>query len=389
MLMALSGNGSIQKMFDLFTDPKTGAIRPAVYFGTCVGFDPSVTICDSKYFSQILNDTESFPKYNPLYNLHDLILGKGLVTASGDHHRRQRKLITPVFHFGALRSSMRVLHRNVKAFLDDELPRAGHVLRDSTFKAVTLGVIIDYAFSGAFDKRWMHEAWHTIVSHARTQSAVRLFLASYVRWLPTPASVHVLLVRLRIRLYLWRRRRLLRRHNITQELVLKAVEETSETSPAGPGTGPGTGGPELSIDLGMNLVDQVSNVAVVPLARARAHARTHARTHEHARARTHPPKQSLPFSLSLSAHSRRLSGALHRGRMHHLPLRRQSTPPPPLSLFLSVSLSISLFPSLPPNLSPSLTHSPALRPFSLGVAVALLILAARDIRPQAMPRRII
>ena len=262
MLMALTGNGSLQKLFNLLSDPLTGIVRPVVYFGTCVGFDPCVTICDSKYFSQILNDTESFPKYRPLYSLHDLILANGLVTASGDHHKRQRKLITPVFHFGALKSSMHMVHKNVKAFLEDELPRSDHIIRDSTFKSVTLGVIIDYAFSGAFDKRWMQSAWHAIVSYARLQSVVRLFLANYVAWLPSPVSLYVLLVRCRIRLYLWRRRRLLRERNVTQELVLRAVEEEPRNAAAAPAASAAAGGgagpgPELSIELGMNLVDQV------------------------------------------------------------------------------------------------------------------------------------
>ena len=252
LLMALTGKGGLQQLFNLLSHPETGRIRPVVYTGFSVGFDPRVTVCDSKYFSEILNDTDSFPKYKPVYSLFDLILAKGLVNASGEHHRKQRKLITPVFHFGALRSSLGVIQRNTKSFLEDVLPSQNFIIKDNTFKTVTLGVIIDYAFSGAFDKNWMQAAWHTILSFSRLQSLIRVFFANYISLVPTPISVYVALVRLWIRAYLWQRRRFLKSRNITQELVYLAVEEQSSSSSV---SAPMEG--ELSIDLGMNLADQV------------------------------------------------------------------------------------------------------------------------------------
>ena len=268
LLMVLGGEG-LQASFNLLSDPETGYVRPVVYSGFCVGFDPCVTVCDSKYFSEILNDTDSFPKYKPLYSLFDLILAKGLVAASGEHHRKQRKLITPVFHFGALRSSMDVIQRNTKSFLEDVLPSQNFIIKDNAFKTVTLGVIIDYAFSGAFDKKWMQVAWHNILSFSRLQSLIRVFFANYISFLPTPISVYVALVRLWIRAYLWQRRRFLKSRNITQEQVYRAVEEQSSSpSPSKEG--------ELSIDLGMNLADQVrrrgdAGIAVAVFARRNGH----------------------------------------------------------------------------------------------------------------------
>ena len=256
LLMALTGKGGLQQLFNLLSHPETGRIRPVVYTGFSMGFDPRVAVCDSKYFSEILNDTDSFPKYKPLYKMFDLILAKGLVTASGEHHRKQRKLITPVFHFGALRSSMDVIRRNTKSFLEDVLPSQNFIIKDNAFKTVTLGVIIDYAFSGAFDKKWMQVAWHNILSFSRLQSLIRVFFANYISFLPTPISVYVALVRLRIRAYLWQRRRFLKSRNITQELVYLAVEEQSSSSSV---SAPMEG--ELSIDLGMNLADQVQGPA--------------------------------------------------------------------------------------------------------------------------------
>jgi len=258
LLMILGMNGGLKKYLDLYSDPDTGVTRPIVYAGFSSGFNPVVGISDSKYFSEIFNDLESFPKYTGLYALFDLILAEGLVTAKGEHHKNQRKLITPVFHFAALKSAMDVLQRNAMAFLEEELPRGNFIISDHSFKTFTLGSIIDYAFSGEFDKKWMQIAWHNILAFIRIQSLIRIFLANYISYLPTPTSIYVMLVRWKISRYLERRRQYLQSCNITQELVLKAVGDQQEASTSASSRGAAaSGGPELSIDLGMNLADQL------------------------------------------------------------------------------------------------------------------------------------
>ena len=86
----------------------TGEIRPIVFIGPSIMFDPNVLVSDSRYFGEIMNDVYSIPKYKPFYSALSLMFGMGfnnLFTSAGETHTQQRKLTTPVFHFAALRIS--------------------------------------------------------------------------------------------------------------------------------------------------------------------------------------------------------------------------------------------------------------------------------------------
>ena len=235
----------------------SGNINPLLYVGASIAFEPTVNISDSKCFSQILNDLETFPKYRNFYYLLDPILGKGLVTSNGEEHRVQRKIITPVFHFAALKSAMKVIERNALVFVEKTLPEQKYIITQNTFKSFTLSVITDYAFSGAFDKQWMLAAWHNILQVFILQNVFRIFVGDFVRYLPNPCSVYVALVRRKIASYLSQRREFLRRSNLSQAQLLTALDAEDKESGGGGPAAPAAGAPALSIDVGLNLADQL------------------------------------------------------------------------------------------------------------------------------------
>ncbi len=239
-------------------DPSSGKFRPITYSGPSVGFEPTVTISDSKHFSEILNDLVRFPKYSKLYYLLDPILGKGLVTVNGEEHRKQRKIITPVFHFASLKSAMTVIERNAIDFVEKTLPADKFVISQSSFKKFTMGVITDFAFSGAFDKEWMVSAWHRILQFLVLQNVLQIFIGDYIRYLPNPCSVYGTLVHWKIARYLARRRNFLRASSISYAQILKYTAEADESSgvPTAGATVLPTG-QEVSIDVGLNLADQL------------------------------------------------------------------------------------------------------------------------------------
>ena len=142
-MMAVDTSGGLQKYLELSRDPVSGAVTPALFVGPSLAFEPTVSLADSKYFSQILNDLEGFPKDSNFYYLLDPILGKGLVTSNGEDHKVQRKIITPVFHFAALKSAMNVITKNSLEFVDITLPAQNFILSQNSFKSFTLGVITD------------------------------------------------------------------------------------------------------------------------------------------------------------------------------------------------------------------------------------------------------
>ena len=67
---------------------------------------------------QILTDTQLFPKLPMTYNLIEPLLGKGLVTSNGQTWKDHRRLLTPLFHFNILRSSIPILNDFILKDLD-------------------------------------------------------------------------------------------------------------------------------------------------------------------------------------------------------------------------------------------------------------------------------
>ena len=256
--MQVSPSGGLCEYLELMKDPSSRKVRPIVYSGASIAFEPTVTISDSKYFSAILNDLEGFPKYSKFYYLLDPILGKGLVCVQGEEHRKQRRIITPVFHFASLKSAMAVIEKNAITFVEKTLPAKTFSLSQDTFKTFTMGVITDFAFSGAFDKQWMDSAWHNILQVLIIQNMFRIFIGDFVRYLPNPCSVYATLVHWKIFRYLTQRRRFLRDSSISHAQVLKYTAEAddSDGTPAAAAAAPASG-PEVSIDVGLNLADQL------------------------------------------------------------------------------------------------------------------------------------
>jgi hypothetical protein len=96
-VMQVSPSGGLCEYLELMKDPSSRTVRPIVYSGASIAFEPTVTISDSKYFSAILNDLEGFPKYSKFYYLLDPILGKGLVCVQGEEHKSRERLSRPCF----------------------------------------------------------------------------------------------------------------------------------------------------------------------------------------------------------------------------------------------------------------------------------------------------
>ena len=194
-LMKASKTGDLQKYSESSRDPNSGKIRPIIYIGPSVQFDPVVCVADSHLFGTMLNDLESFPKYTPIYDILSSILGNGLVTAVGEEHRRQRKAITPVFHFAALKSAMTAIEKSALELVDSDLVSDGLVLTNETFRRFTLSVITDYAFSGAFDRRTMERSWKKITTLIPLHFILTRFLGDVAKLLPTAFNLHTLLMR--------------------------------------------------------------------------------------------------------------------------------------------------------------------------------------------------
>jgi cytochrome P450 len=179
----------------------------------------------------------------------------GILNTAGERHKKQRKIITPVFHFGALKLSSKVMERNALHFVENVLETKGSIIDADTFKSLTLDVICDYAFSGAFDKKWMGEAWGFIMKALKILNAFQIFVGDFVKYLPNPCSIYLWILRWQVRRYLDDRRRFLSQSQISHTAVLDYLD-ASQTD-GGAAAGGGKEGGSLSIDLGVNLADQL------------------------------------------------------------------------------------------------------------------------------------
>jgi cytochrome P450 len=228
-----------------------GEIRQIVYAGPTIAFDPMVSLSDSRYFREIVNNLTDFPKYMPIYNVLGLVIGEGLVTSAGEKHHKQRKIITPVFHFAALKAAMASINQCALEFVDASLILDNYIITNTSFKRFTLGVVIEYAFGGGMDKRLMEASWHTISSLGTTQFILTRFIGDVAKYLPTAFNLQALLLRRRIAQYLAQRRALLREHNITPSTLHAVVGNNSDPAPTPDRS------PSLSLDVGLCLADQL------------------------------------------------------------------------------------------------------------------------------------
>ncbi|KAL4233226.1 hypothetical protein ACF0H5_007910 [Mactra antiquata] len=115
---------------------------------------PVISCCSPKMLGQICKSSE--PKAqgrNGIYRFMKPWLGEGLLTANGSKWARNRRLLTPAFHFEILKPYINVFNRSGDTLVDKLREKAESGERFETFQNVclcTLEIILKCAFS--YDK---------------------------------------------------------------------------------------------------------------------------------------------------------------------------------------------------------------------------------------------
>jgi cytochrome P450 len=78
-----------------------------------VGPSAAVVVCDPELTRQVLLDDRTFDKGGPLFDRYREALGDEIVTCPYSDHRRQRRLLQPVFHPARLTGYARVMTRQI------------------------------------------------------------------------------------------------------------------------------------------------------------------------------------------------------------------------------------------------------------------------------------
>lgn len=137
----------------------------------------------------ILRDNHQNYVKSPAYQRLALVLGQGLVTAEGEHWRRQRQLIQPVFTPRHVNTFAETMCTHIRAFLNRwrHLDN-GQVLDISQeMMRLTLDVIADTMFGADVSDAVpvVRAALDEVMQFARARMALAFYPE---RWIPTPAG---------------------------------------------------------------------------------------------------------------------------------------------------------------------------------------------------------
>lgn len=79
-----------------------GSFHKLINMGADLAGNHAIFVTDADAFRLMLTDIDTFPKWKISYELLPFF-GEGLVASSGELWKQQRRLITPLFHFGVLK----------------------------------------------------------------------------------------------------------------------------------------------------------------------------------------------------------------------------------------------------------------------------------------------
>ncbi|CEM01422.1 unnamed protein product [Vitrella brassicaformis CCMP3155] len=156
--------------------------------------------------AEVLADPDKYPK-SPFYETLVEMVGHGLVTSSGALWQRQRKLLTPLFHFSTLKAVHKFMTRNADRLvqqLQDKAAKStdGTTIGKHDISALTLRVMCDAAFARCeFDVDWLVWAWEKVNGYPMFWMGRHLLGHAWM-YVPLPSGlgVQILVKRMRRRI---------------------------------------------------------------------------------------------------------------------------------------------------------------------------------------------
>eukprot|EP00179_Madagascaria_erythrocladioides_P019437 CAMPEP_0198337070 /NCGR_PEP_ID=MMETSP1450-20131203/24855_1 /TAXON_ID=753684 ORGANISM="Madagascaria erythrocladiodes, Strain CCMP3234" /NCGR_SAMPLE_ID=MMETSP1450 /ASSEMBLY_ACC=CAM_ASM_001115 /LENGTH=304 /DNA_ID=CAMNT_0044041849 /DNA_START=93 /DNA_END=1004 /DNA_ORIENTATION=- len=135
------------------------------------------------------SNPSGFAKQQNMIKVLSPMLGQGLVTSQGALWHRQRKLLTPLFHFAQLRRVAPLVSAQIDAsmpLVEKRLATKQYVSPIETLEHVTLRVIVAVAFGSELDVDKMADKWHAANHSAIKYMITRLLLGPIADRLPLP-----------------------------------------------------------------------------------------------------------------------------------------------------------------------------------------------------------
>uniref|UniRef100_A0A0G4IEQ0 Cytochrome P450 n=1 Tax=Chromera velia CCMP2878 TaxID=1169474 RepID=A0A0G4IEQ0_9ALVE len=195
------GDG-IEKFWRNYLEMRTKrGSSPRIFYGgwSPLLMAPLVMVVSPEANERVLRDVKDFPTPDSFNESFEPLIGQSLVTSEGKLWKRQRKLLTPLFHFSNLkdnalpasvRCSERIMVREiVKA---QELKKNGDAkgLKNlqsgatEVFSLLSLGVLVETTFGGDVDVEKMRDLWGGATRSLNYWTILRMMLGSLVDWWP-------------------------------------------------------------------------------------------------------------------------------------------------------------------------------------------------------------
>jgi cytochrome P450 len=159
-------DGGVEKLFRDMSSDGNGQVYPPL---VCVGGDftaqPYLFVFDADAVRDVLTQHDRFFAKQPAtYDVLAPLLGRGLVLSAGDLWRRQRKLLTPLFHFVKLRAYTQIENEEAARLVDVLAAKGGENVEPiPLFASCMQRIVMRAVFSDhRFDLEEMATLWDQV-----------------------------------------------------------------------------------------------------------------------------------------------------------------------------------------------------------------------------------
>jgi len=160
------------------------------------GFGPQILdgsaillVSDADIFREVFLNVTLFPKPRTFIKLSKFILGENIITSEGERWKKDRRLLTPLFHFGALKhyaSHFDEIGKDITRFLITD-NQTGKLVKSTFFREYTMKGIIQSAFGNEINHSIVYQAEESISTALRNYFICSVLFGSLANYLPLPA----------------------------------------------------------------------------------------------------------------------------------------------------------------------------------------------------------
>jgi hypothetical protein len=139
----------VKRLLNTMIDAEGNLQNPICNFGPHLNGRTTIGIGDAEEFPELLK-VDKFPKQELSYGIIQALLGQGLITSKGPLWKRQRRYLTPLFHFKNLTFMPTSITKRALEFCSKLKQLNGTPISPiHPFGALSLQIVVDCVFGGS------------------------------------------------------------------------------------------------------------------------------------------------------------------------------------------------------------------------------------------------